>query len=302
MIRVFWALVLTLSAFEAGAEEPAAASSESTVSTKIKQEKLEDNGKMVDPKLRAEGGSLSRWSLKARLSYYGPGVSDFGAKNRPNPDGTIGNFAQYVDGTAMVRYKLNKDSAVNVGFGGITVNRPFHGIDRTSVAEPFVGYDTMDRFGDLQMINSIDGVFATTPEYVNTGEVGGLLYMNRLAHPLGGTRFSVALESELGYWAYKRGFEKTDGRAEQWGFKSAPILRFNASDRFNIFTSTIFYWSNPRSEGSYAAIQNRTVAWNLGAGFAVARDIYLAGYLQSFPIRLSTDNTTLNMNAVFSIL
>ena len=94
-----------------------AAPSEATSSVKAssirKNPAFVDENKASDPKLRAENGSMSRYSLKGDLSYTGPSLGNLSAPNQPNIDGAVGNFAQTFGGSLSVRYRFNSDTAVN---------------------------------------------------------------------------------------------------------------------------------------------------------------------------------------------
>ena len=53
--------------------------------------KFTEDTRITDIELKAQAGSLSRFSLKFDLSYSGPPVDDLSDPEMPNPDGRIGN-------------------------------------------------------------------------------------------------------------------------------------------------------------------------------------------------------------------
>src|SRR5262249_29886831 len=125
-----------------------------------KNEKFEDTGTLTDPKLRVDDGSLSRYSLKSKWIYRGPTLGDFSAPDQPNPDGSVGNYAQALKGQLMGRYRFNSTQALSLG-GGLVLNHPLQGMDRTDMKDPFLNYDIAANFYGLEMRNS-PGLILTT--------------------------------------------------------------------------------------------------------------------------------------------
>ena len=304
MIRALGMMVLALAASNAAtaAEDSNAAAADSRLSVPIdKHQKFGDAHDLTDAKMKANDGSLSRFSLKANLTYEGPGIGDFSQRNRPNPDGSVGNYAQNISGKVMARYRLDQRQALNLGAGGVTLNHPFHGVSRTAVAEPFIGYDVSAKYGEFETQHSATAIKTTTPEYADSGEVGGLMYDGSISRKIGSSRFSLSFESELAYWAYGRGYRESDGLADQWYVMATPILRYNASDRFNMYASSTFTWANPRSE-DFSSIKPRTPKLAAGFGYGIGRDIYVSPYVQSYSSNVSPEATTFNVMTIFSLL
>ena len=108
--------VLTLTSFIAMSSygqtsQSAAAASESTSRASLPEvlqnKKFQENEKITDAKLKADGGSLSKYSLSATLSYYGPTLGDFSAADQPNPDGNGGNYETSLGGSLGGRYRFD---------------------------------------------------------------------------------------------------------------------------------------------------------------------------------------------------
>lgn len=288
---------------------PEATSTTAGVVRRNKQ--FEDSLTLTDAKLKADAGSLSRFSMKASLSYFGPTFGDLSASEQPNPDGSVGNYSQAIKGSLSARYRLSPDSAISAGTG-ISLIKPFHGWDRTDVSNPFVSYDFSSRFGKLQMRNSPGLTISTVPNYTAIGQIGGVSWDNSLIYGIAGG-LALSFDTSLAYWIFTREYypgptkssnpkaRLGDGNASLYSVSWYPGFKFNFSDKFNVNTSAGFQLANPRSE-DIGALWNKTVSLRMGMGYAFTRDIYFAPYVQTFVTKLAFDTTTINVAGVFSVL
>lgn len=320
-VRLFLAVTLFgFSAHAAGAAESEApattakveaapAADASTLRTGVLpgNKKFEETFTLTDPKLRAEGGSLSKFSAKASLAYAGPTIGDLSAAEQPNPDGSVGVYSQNVKGTISGRYRLSPTTAISGGLG-IGFIKPFHGWDRTDANNPFVSYEFSNRFNELQMRNAAGLTIATIPNYTQIGQVGGLTWDTGLIYGLGRTGLALSLDLNLSYWQYSRPYNPGptkkggDGLAEQYSFMWIPGVKYNFSSNFNMYTNAGFKQYNPRQEFNNTALWNRSVSLRLGAGYGITRDIYISPYVQVNAQQLAFDKTTMNVSGVFSVL
>jgi hypothetical protein len=267
----------------------------------LRNRKFAEDEEITDAKLKADTGSLSKYSLKFNLSYYGPMVGDLSAKDQPNPDGSISPHATAISGSFGGRYRLSSSSSVSMGTG-MKANHPFHGMDRFDVNDPFLGYDKLYRIGDVQMRLSPSVSYITTPEYKKAGEFAGVSYDTSLIYNLGTSHVALGVDASVGYYLYGRGYRSSDRSANQYTLSTFPTLKYNISDRLNINTSIKMAWANfRRSKDKYQMIP-QTTTQRLGVGYALTRDIYLFPYLNFYPNSFTQDSTTLNLSTSFSIL
>lgn len=282
------------------------ASSQESRTKLIENKKFEDSHKLTDAKLKADAGSLSQLSVKGSLSYFGPTFGDFKAADQPNPDGSVGSFAQAIKGALSMRYRISPDQTVSAGTG-IAIIHPFHGWDRTDANNPFLSYDFSSRYGALQMRNSPGLVVTTVPNYTTTGQVGGVSWDNSLVYGFGFSRLALSLDTGVNYWHFSRDYRPGsirsggDGKAQQYSISMYPGAKYNANDKLNIYSSLGFQLFNPR-EKDLDVLWNRSVSLRLGAGYALTRDVYIAPYVQGFATNLAWDMMTINMTGVFSVL
>lgn len=267
----------------------------------LKNKKFEDDKDITDSKLKADSGSLSRYSLKFSLSYFGPPIGDLSNEKQPNPDGSIGNNDTALSGSISGRYRIDSKSAVSMGTG-ISSLTPFHGSKRTDVKTPFLNYDRNARLGDVQMRNSYGVSVTTVKEYLDVGQYGTLSYDNSLIYNLGTSGFAVGLDSSISAFLYNRDYEKKDRTAGRYYVGFYPQVKYNVTSKFNMYTSLALGFTNPRALDDQWAMLNRTMTGRLGAGYAFTRDIYFSTYLNYYPKDARTESTTVSFSTVFSIL
>ncbi len=281
----------------------AAPKQESTLKLKklIQNKKFEDDKEITDTKLRADSGSRSKYSLKFALSYAGPPVGDLGARTQPNPDGTVGVFETSLGGSISGRYRLDSQSAVSVGTG-ITALTPFHGTERLDVKNPFISYDLNDRMGGVQMRHSFGYAVTTVPNYRSVGQYGSAKYDHSMVHNFGASGWAVGLDTGLDLFFFERDYQPKDRKSTRYHLGFYPQVKYNFSDKVNIYSSLAMNYWNPRSEASEGILRNKKIGQRVGMGIGFTRDIYFAPYLNFYPDNPRWDTTTLSVATVFSLL
>jgi len=313
----------------AGGSSSSAATSDgsntATVEGVLDVRKFEDTKILTDPNLRATDGNLYLYSFKASLSYSGPTLGDTSAQNQPNPDKSVGNFAQRITGNATLNYRLSAAQSISAGTG-VIMNYPFAGDSyasslleksgnaRYQVNNPFLMYNIASRFDSLQMRNSFQIIDSTQQVYTRYGEVGGLNYYNSMVYGLGTSRFALSWETSAYYWLFGRPYNSAPtskgGDAgyltlQQYTVGLTPGVKYNFTDSLNLYTSMGMGWQNPRNgTGNIAALLPRAPSLSLGLGYAYKRDIYIAPYIATYPFSADEGpgETTINVTTTFSIL
>jgi hypothetical protein len=277
------------------------AESKASLPTLEGNKKVEDTQGITDGKLKAEDGSLSRYSLKFSLSYNGPPVGDLGNKYQPNPDGTVGVYETSLGGAISGRYRINGQSTVSLGTG-VNALTPFHGVERTDVKNPFLSYDRSNRFGNLQMRNSYGVAGVTVPVYRDAGQYGTVSYDNSMVYNLGTSNVALGLDTSISYFLYQRDYERADRNVSRhfWGFY--PQVKYYFSDKTNVYTSLAMNFWNPRKVDDTWALWNKTLSQRVGMGYSFTRDIYFGPYLNFYPEKMNMNSTTVSFATVFSIL
>ncbi len=273
----------------------------SKVSDILTNKQFEDDKDITDSKLKADAGSLSRYSLKFNMVYLGPPVGDLNNKMQPNPDGGVGVYETTISGAISTRYRIDSKSAMNLGTG-IAALTPLQGVKRYDVKNPFLSYDRSSRIADTQIRNTYGVSAVTNPIYRGFGEYAGLTYDNALVNNLGTSGWAVELDTSLAYYLFDRAYKISDGAASRYNLAFYPQAKYNFSDRTNVYTSLAMNFFNPNSSSDHSILKNRILSQKLGVGYAFTRDIYFAPYLNFYPGQLSTDLVTVNLSTTFSLL
>jgi hypothetical protein len=260
-----------------------------------------DTSGITDPKIRADSGSMSLYSMKFNLSYYGPPAGDLSNRNQPNPDGSIGNHETAIGGSIGIRYRLDPETTLSFGTG-VNAVTPFQELKRFDVRTPYLSYDKTYRIGAWQIRQSPGVSLVTIPNFRVVGEFASLSYDASVFRTLGLSRFLVGLDSSFGYFLYGRGYRKEDTTAARYNWGLFPTLKYRATDKFGLVTSLALNYWNPRKEASQLVVQNRILSQRVGFEYAFTRDIYFAPYLNFYPQSIAMNSTTLNFSTTFSIL
>lgn len=297
---LFQTVALSLIADAQDGTPPPAAQTSREASV-LKNQKFEDARVLTDPKLRAEEGSMSRYSMRFNLSYYGPTLGDLNAKDQPNPDGSVGVYATSLGGSMSARYRTSPTAAFAFGTG-VKAIYPLHGIERFEVNNPYLAYDMSSRWGNLQMRNSPGVSYITVPIYKKIGEYGALSFGNSLVYDFAGTAVAAGLETDFGYYLYDREYQRSDGRASRFTFSFGPNIRYRFTEKLNVNARLSMNWWNPRALPNQFAMWNRSPTMSVGMAYGLTKEIFLSPYLYFYPNRITADSVSMNMSTIFSIL
>ena len=264
-------------------------------------QKIEDDHQITDIKLKAEQGSLSKYSLKVILSYSGPPIGDLSNKRQPNPDGSIGNASTSLGGTIGGRYRFDKETALSLSTG-ISALTPLHGVERVDIRTPTLTYEQVFRVDEWQFKNAPGVSAVTVPEYIQVGEFASLNYDASAYRNLGLSRFKIGTEVSFGYYLYNRSYLAQDRTAVRYNLSFYPAVKYAATDKLGFYTSlNISFW-NLRTMSNESTMWNKTLSQRFGLEYALTKDIYVAPYLNFYPKSLAVDSTTINVSTIFSLL
>jgi hypothetical protein len=277
------------------------ASSEMKLKNALKNKKFAEDKDITDAKLQAESGSVSRYSLKFNLAYYGPILNDLSAQDQPNPDGGNQPVETAIAGSLGMRYRMSPATSISIGTG-IKAVHPFGDQDRFDINSPFASYDMLSRIGDVQMRNSPGIGYVTLPNYVKAGQYGSLSYDLSAVYNFGTSGWAVGTDANVGVYLYNRDYVASDKKASSYSLSFAPNVKYNFSDTFSANTSVGMAWWNARSNDNDYALWNKTITERVGLGYAYTRDIYFAPYINMYPTRLALDTSTINVATIFSLL
>lgn len=330
-LSALFALFLTLNAHAADSavtvptSSPSAEVSTATTGNDGLTKKFEEDKKITDAELKSRAGSLSLFSLKANVSYYGPTLENFSVSDQPNPDGVTSASAVGPSGSIGARYRLNPTTSLtaNAGFTDqyLFTSKPSH----LDVNNPNLTYDKSFKLGAVQMVASPGVTLVTSNVYRPKGERLGLDARLYTSYNIGTSPVSIGASTTASYYLFDREYipddannitnvtkrgktslqYKTvynDGRIRRISVTVAPVVKYNVTSKLNVNTSFGFNFFNPRYYDNQLKFNSRVVNEWVGVGYAVTRDIYVSPYIQFYPTQFTWKTATMNVSTVISLL
>jgi hypothetical protein len=186
---------------------PAEPSAESQIKAKALQNyKFQDTSGITDLRMKAEQGSLSRYSGKMSLVYLGPVVDDLSNPYQPDPDSSLTHNLTSLRGDMSLRYRNSPESTVSLG---TVVSRvtPFTEDARTDISTPFVSFDHAHRMRAYQVREAVEAALITNPEMKNVVQVASLSATFSIMRNINYSRWEAGLDSRLAFGVYNRQYD-----------------------------------------------------------------------------------------------
>lgn len=277
----------------------------------LNQKKFEEDRRITDIELKAEAGSLSRYSLKADLNYAGPPVNDLSNPEMPNPDNRARNNKTSLSGYVGLRVRLTQQDGLNVSTG-VRWFAPYQSLAGEDVqlrpgektfdtASPQVAYDHTSRFGNLQFRTAAKTAVTTDAFYRKRGQLGQIGGEEFLKYTLGQSRWIVGMLFDASLFLFDRRYADGDGRVSNYNLNLIPSLEFKVRDSFNLKTSLAQTFANARMFGDWAKWERQQLTQRVGLGWAITRDVYVNPFLNYYVEHPALDTTQVSLSTVFSI-
>jgi len=280
----------------------------------LREKKFEEDKRITDLELKANAGSLSRYSFKVSLSYSGPPINNLADPYRPDTGRNSGDMRTSMGGSAAFRYRIDSNQAVNFGTGmrwftpyhaiiGENVPRPNKKAKNYDINDPYVGYDRTYVSGSAQFRSSARVAKTTSEYYVRNGQMGSLGFDQAVKFSLGQSRWVLGTTLSLDYYGFSRNYDPAnDGRfLSKYYMTLIPSLEYKISSSLNANTSLGYGYSNLRSDHSWWRWDHPLTTWRLGLGWAIKRDIYFAPYINFYAERPAFNTASASFSTVFSI-
>ena len=268
------------------------------------KEKKATDPKIDDNEIRSEMGSMSRFSLSSRLSYYGGALDDpFGAE-QPNPQSYDTSGKTSMSGTFSLRYRINKMSSVTISTG-LYLQTPFAHPDKFDLSSPSIGYNFTNKFKKVLGRGYVSLKYYTD-EYshdisdkrfkLSTGykvKVKNIIFQGlRL-----GLSFNTAIYS-YGH-SYRPGVDKYNSTL--YYFNVSPSVEYKINRMFTVKTSFTIGRTNYRRFDSKTKYENNLLEQSIGLGTGFTREIYLYTYIKTYPTNYRIDTAIFGMSLNFSV-
>lgn len=272
---------------------------------------------ITNRKLRAETGSLSRWSMSSSLNYNGSSVANPLDAARPNI--TAGKdvlLLQNLTGTVGVRYRLSTFDSLTLQTG-FFMTTPFHdriktkddekgrklkaSFERTNrrlnVNDPALRYVHIGKVWGAQSVTSASGTLITNNQLKNDGYASYFDADQTFMYELPNTSLSVGATFYAGAYT----LSKNDPDLATYNVAFYPSAEYVINDTFNL--RTVFgQWVYQQSKGSNTNTWEKLKVYqSVGLGISLTRDIFLYPNIQFIPSDINSDRTNIAMSASINL-
>ena len=289
---VFFSLFLSIAAV---AEEDSAnpAESKTKMPTDSAAQRKDVDQEITNPKLRAETGAKSLFSIQTAFQYNGGSVSDPTGRLRPRlSPGQIELDPTKITGNVSLKYRATDHDNLNAGtgFGWLT---PSHDGERGQVENPFLQYSRPFRTGDFQNVFSAQYMYFSSYNSRNTFKLN---YEVQLSHTvltnIGSTRWQVG-----GAFVYSHDvYSAQQSLSPKETLAAFPFAEYWFNDRVHfrtVYRGLSFFNTNGRRD----LFQRDDPTQSLGFGFVVTRDVYLYPNIQWVWEDMKSERTNIALNA-----
>lgn len=281
----------------------------------VKEESNKPEGQDIDtiitnPKLRAETGSKSRYSLSTSLGYAGGSLHDTLGEKRPNITGATGSTDfPALNGSVSAKYNINTTNSI---FGGIGVRwvAPLAGTEtpkgyngnRVDADNPYFIYQYVYNMAGLQSSVQLRQTFITTSDLRNRGFVTSWGLGQNSVYEIGTSGISVGFNTYVGLGYFDKHTEELKGGQSDYSWAFSPAIEYRLSDKLNLRADTnLFVYEHIRSQRNAWTFRRQDVSQNFGIGYAVARDIYVSPGVSFVLGNLRADRTTWSLGATVNM-
>lgn len=276
---------------------------------KKKSEKKESKATDVtdNAKLKAELGSMSKFSMSGTIGYVGA-LDDVFGDTLPNPNNSRGNYATSVSGSVSARYRLDKTTSITGGISYLYYIPSTYTDAVTKVTSktkhqlknPSISYNKVIKHDGYLQTKSYGITKFTQESTLDAGWSWEISYDTAFYwSKVGGTNFTLGLSFSAYHDFYNKdlfgkigvaGSQAQTKGMDDYGIALYPFAEYALSDSFTLRTVIGQAFTHYISSNSGAV----TTPWNnltrqrlyqtVGLGFAITDLIYMYNYIKWYPV------------------
>lgn len=278
--------------------------SSGVLADKIKQKKFEEDSRINDLQIRADAGSLSRYSMKFVMTYAGPEINNLASPNIPNPDNRSNDSRSNVGTILGVKYRLSPNDGLYFSAGLTTYIRA-KSTDNQDLTNPTLSYDHTYLFSrSVQAHTTVKTQMITNSYYRPQGETWGAGISQMVKWNVGTSRWVLGGNVEASNYFYNRGYDvNSDGpKLADYSFNIIPSIEYKFTSNLNLNTSYSKSIAHYRKTTDPTTFDGSPL-WNgrVGIGWAVKHDIYLNPYITFYPEAMSWQYASLGLSSVINV-
>lgn len=248
---------------------------------------------ITNRRLRADSGSLSKWSASMYFNYQGGSVADPIKRERPNiVSGADALVLQNFVGEVGVRYRLSALDSLTASTG-MFVSTPFHYHQKLTVSDPALKYTHLDKIWGVQSVSTIKPTLITNSQQKALGYEASYLFSQTFMKEVGETGFSYGAGIQALFYTFNNDNQNLSSSVSG----IYPAAEYEINDTFNLRTVFGFQvYEQLRKQDSSTFIK-RKVYQSVGLGISVSRDVFLYPNIQYIPSDIRSDRTNIAISA-----
>ena len=274
-----------------------------------KEQNIDIDKEVINPRLRAISGSKSKWSLTFTLDYNGGTLVNPFGQVRPDIYGNPENETlTSLSGSFSGRYRFDEKNSVLLGIGMAWLsplrddNDPANG--QFSMVNPGVGYSRVERIGIFQIVSGADYVHGTSQSYQEQNLTAFFALSTTLLTNFDNSRFNLGLSLSFTNYFYSDDPVSEDKRTS-YAIGLFPFFEFEITKVY--YFRTVFGYMNyeqlrGEDDQSVTSMNTAPLYQSVGIGIAISRDIYIYPNIQFLPKDMSTANTNFAISATINVL
>lgn len=267
---------------------------------------------VTNRKLRAQTGSLSKWSVSTSFGYNGGSIDEPIGSQRPNiSEANASSTAlQTLSGGTGIRYRLNKASSLLANVG-VNAYAPFqstyhstnvrqqqnfdqlHGT--VTLSDPSLAYARVFNAFGAQNYVSVSQTVTTDPGLRRSGWLTNTAFGHTLAYEIGTSKATAILFYGFNYGFFDRSSPEIAAGQTEYAFGFSPSLEYAINDTFNMSLSVSQNYEHTRDRSAASSLKTDMITSTFGIGIAVARDIFLFPNIQFIPDDIRAERTNVGL-------
>jgi hypothetical protein len=292
---------------------------------------------LTNNQLRAQVGSLSKYSISTSFSYNGGSLEKPFDAFRPNLSGSNQSLTtlESLSGSVGVKYRVSPTGSITLS-GGVRMLTPFHAEytapDSTSqqifdqqhghfdLNTPTVTYTQIFRWHDIQNISSASVSYTTDGYSRNIGYVGSGSISQTVAYEVGTSGVTLLLSGSFAAYALNKGPDAVIGVVgpnnqnippnnpvfagpyqSLYQFDFGPAVEYQISRRFSVRTGIGVTLEHTRAMSNFSTFRQDLIWQGAGLGIMVMRDVYLYPNVSFVPFDFAANRTNVGLSTNINI-
>lgn len=261
---------------------------------------------ITNPKMRAESGSKSKYSIATSANYSGGSLKQPFGDTRPNITGATGTTDfPTLGGSVSAKWNMSKRSSLMGGVGlrwvaplaGEQTPKGYEG-KRVDADNPYLVYQYLYRMGALQSAVQLRETFFTASDRTREGFLTNWAVSQNSMYDIGMTGISVGFNTYVGAAIYNKHEPEFKKGQSDYSFGFSPAAEYRLTDKLNLHVDTnLFIYEHLRSANGTWTFRRQEVSQNFSVGYAITRDLFISPGVSFVASNLRLERTTWSLNA-----